>query len=749
MAAALGALSNIDSVRVSAASSVAGDNYQYTWTVTFNADWTAPGKLVPLWRAAGCGNCTEFSFLPASGEDQVTVTVRSQMGPFVQLQALRADDRRNGDRFGWAVAMDGNQIAVGAPYSAALTTTTWDFEAGTLLGWRKSGSAFDLQPTFADNSYLHSVQGSSPRPRSQAANSAGRYYIGTAERRPGNPADYSSPHPAYPQGGTQGDGPTGTLSSAVFMIPAGGTRISFLVGGGCDIYTEFVELLVDGLSVAKRTGLCSEKMAPAHFDVSSLAGRAAQIRIVDASSGSWGHINADSFSFDWDVAGATVRGAANQKVTTGGVVETPRSGAMYLFRRRAGVGEAMQCDGAEETCVWSQEAVFTASDKRANTFFGDSVAVNDAAGIVAVGAPGAALRGFYKEAPSVFPHQNASTGASLAAGIHFPVAAANMPLFQSEGVYMPERSGAFGVWALLDEAGVRPDPRAYEESGAVYVFVKSHATVSNTGVITEPQTWRPIEHAKLQPPDAFARDHFGASVCISGTTLSVGAPGQDGAGADAGAAYVYRAAFAAISFSEVRRRFVSLLSTHLSSRLSLPTTSDRIRRLRGPQQARDGDSAAGPRRLQRPGGARVRHVRPDRQGRGLGQIRRVHGAVGARAGPSGLRGLRAERGAGGDRARGHVGRVHGAGPRRPVLRALLDIPAGDAVGAGVGRPAERAAEREGAHRRQRLWVRGVLLRTQGEAGRREETVCIFVHDCVSVSIVVWRTVRQRLNDVVK
>lgn len=50
----------------------------------------------------------------------------------------------------------------------------------------------------------------------------------------------------------------GTLTSQPFMIV--GDRISFMIGGGCDPLTEYVELLVDGYSVARATGKCVEAM---------------------------------------------------------------------------------------------------------------------------------------------------------------------------------------------------------------------------------------------------------------------------------------------------------------------------------------------------------------------------------------------------------------------------------------------------------------------------------------------------------
>lgn len=45
-------------------------------------------------------------------------------------------------------------LAVGAFHSSALAETTWDFETGDLVGWRQTGDAFALQPTYGDNPYF-------------------------------------------------------------------------------------------------------------------------------------------------------------------------------------------------------------------------------------------------------------------------------------------------------------------------------------------------------------------------------------------------------------------------------------------------------------------------------------------------------------------------------------------------------------------------------------------------------------------
>lgn len=162
---------------------------------------------------------------------------------------------------------------------ASSPSITWDFETGDLTGWTATGDAFKYQPTFGDNP--------TERHRGQPSNHQGDFWIGTYEKRPTH---------RHNAGETQGDGPKGTLTSAPFTIES--SNISFLVGGGCDLDTERVELLIDGRVVDKVTGKCTETMERDTFPVSKYRGRSAQIRLIDNSSGGWGHINFDDMRFE-------------------------------------------------------------------------------------------------------------------------------------------------------------------------------------------------------------------------------------------------------------------------------------------------------------------------------------------------------------------------------------------------------------------------------------------------------------------
>jgi hypothetical protein len=105
------------------------------------------------------------------------------------------------------------------------TACNFDFESG-IVGWDKSGTVFDNQPTFADNP--------TARNRGQPSNHQGDRWIGGAENRSCKNME---------AGKLQGDIPQGTLTSASFLID--GRNISFLIGGGCNATVVRAELIVN------------------------------------------------------------------------------------------------------------------------------------------------------------------------------------------------------------------------------------------------------------------------------------------------------------------------------------------------------------------------------------------------------------------------------------------------------------------------------------------------------------------------
>ncbi|WP_406436913.1 GH32 C-terminal domain-containing protein [Streptomyces sp. NBC_00631] len=92
-----------------------------------------------------------------------------------------------------------------------------------------------------------------------------------------------------------GDASTGTLTSPAFTIDK--KYLDFLIGGGYHGVSSgaptAVELVVDGQVVRSATGANAEALDWASWDLSDLQGKQAQIKVVDAGTGGWGHINLD------------------------------------------------------------------------------------------------------------------------------------------------------------------------------------------------------------------------------------------------------------------------------------------------------------------------------------------------------------------------------------------------------------------------------------------------------------------------
>ena len=87
----------------------------------------------------------------------------------------------------------------------------------------------------------------------------------------------------------ENDAPTGTLTSPQFKIAR--KYISFRIGGGDYERDTCVNLLVNGKIMKSAVGWRSDRLVLMSWDVSRFHGQDAQIQIVDAASGEWGHIN--------------------------------------------------------------------------------------------------------------------------------------------------------------------------------------------------------------------------------------------------------------------------------------------------------------------------------------------------------------------------------------------------------------------------------------------------------------------------
>ena len=157
--------------------------------------------------------------------------------------------------------------------------TIFDFEDHNLSKWTLTGTAFINQPTYGN---IPSAQRGG-----HFSNHKGDWWIGTFENRPS---------PSYPVGRYQYDSPQGSMTSPGFSIT--GKFLRFLIGGGCDPSFQDLraELIIEGQVVLVQTAKrCAEAMTEKSWDVTSYVGKHAQLRLIDHSSGVWGHLNFDHF----------------------------------------------------------------------------------------------------------------------------------------------------------------------------------------------------------------------------------------------------------------------------------------------------------------------------------------------------------------------------------------------------------------------------------------------------------------------
>ncbi|GMH95725.1 hypothetical protein TrST_g6431 [Triparma strigata] len=559
MKAAIEAAGNVGEVEVARQLTNPSVGWGIYWTVTFltEMDATLPTMLASHGKGWGdnpaynCSTCVPFD-QPYS----ITTERLQEMTTFTEILNFQAGDKKSGDRFGYSLAIDGNQAVIGAMFSSGKCRTTFDFETGDLVGWVATGDAFNHQPTYGDNSKYRNVYGGFGDKlsvgRGESAALKGRYYIGTYENRPGNGRnDYQNPFSSSNAGEYKGDVPMGTLTSDVFVIL--GDKISFLVGGGCNHLKVYIELLIDGMSVARSTGKCSEKMEVDEWDVGAYLYRAAQIRIVDSGSGPWDHINIDHIVLSWASIGGLIdtSGEFKQYMLQEG---TWKSGAAYAYRLKNS-HNTDYCTGNKDSCVWLEESRLIASDKRTDALFGYNVAVSHDTGTAIVSAVGMVALGIYKEVPSEYPHYTPTR-------LKFPVDSSNMIYAQNAGTLAALGGGNVRLLSnILNATGGLTDvsPKFSQETGSLYVFTRKNAVYDAGGNLLSDPLWRSSESVKVNPPDGYAFDNFGYSIALSSHTAVVGAVGVDSKGGDAGAAYLVDVEFQYLSFQQ--SEFVALEGT--------------------------------------------------------------------------------------------------------------------------------------------------------------------------------------------
>ncbi|MCC5468249.1 glycoside hydrolase family 32 protein [Pelosinus baikalensis] len=193
-----------------------------------------------------------------------------------------------------------------------------DFETGDLTGWEiVSGDAFKSSNVVLDTDWWGGKYGQ-----------YNTYFLSSCKE--------------------DGDTPTGELRSEKFVL-AGNGKIDLQVGGGNDINNEYVTLCraSDGKELFKATGSNSETLQRVYWDATEYLGTTCYIKIVDNSTGGWGHINVDDINvgrFDSNLTGDWVGIEGNWENATGGKMSTNTEGNSICLSTQTGSNFVMEGD---------------------------------------------------------------------------------------------------------------------------------------------------------------------------------------------------------------------------------------------------------------------------------------------------------------------------------------------------------------------------------------------------------------------
>lgn len=235
-------------------------------------------------------------------------------------------------------------------------------------------------------------------------------------------------------------------------------------------------------------------------------GDIATLRATDRQAG-------DNFGLSVAISGNTIVVGAYQE--DGGAGDPlPEAGAAYIFNAAAG--------------RWSEIAIPCASDRQASDVFGQSIALDGDTLVVGAYNEGGGAGDPLPGSGAVYVFRRNQGGAD-AWGQAVILRASDRQSGDNFGISVAISGDTIVVGANSEDGGAG---NPVSESGAAYVFYRNQGGADAWG-----------EAAILRASDAQYADIFGFSVAISGDTILVGAPYEDGGAGDlltnAGAAYIF------------------------------------------------------------------------------------------------------------------------------------------------------------------------------------------------------------------
>ncbi len=483
--------------------------------------------------------------------------VPEDMPPISGLQAyVKASNTGAADDFGFAVALssDGNTLAVGAPgeASAGLEADNSAPSAGAVYVYTRSGT------TWTQQAYI----------KASNAEAGDQFGFAVALSSDGNTLAVGAPGEASAASGNPADN-TAANAGAVYVFTrnvATWTQDAYVKAsttGAGDQFGFAVALSGDGNTLA--VGAPGEASAVSGNPADNTAANAGAVYVFTGGGTTWtqqAYIKAsntgaeDQFGISVALSSngntlavsATGEDSALTGVTAGIVTEgtagnaAPGAGAVYVFTR---IGTA-----------WTQEAYVKASNTGAGDQFGFSVALSSNGNTLAVGAIGED-----SSAIGIGGSQTDSAATTNAGAVYVYtrsgttwtqeayVKASNTGALDLFGFSVSLSGdgntlavGAIGESSAATGIGGSQTDNSAADAGAAYVFTRS---------ISIAATW--AQQVYVKASNTGSGDHFGTSAALSsdGTTLAVGATGEDSSAtgiggsqtdnsaAGAGAVYVF------------------------------------------------------------------------------------------------------------------------------------------------------------------------------------------------------------------
>ena len=532
----------------------------YVFTKPETGSWATGTETAKLTASAGMAN-DQFGLSVAVDGNTVVVgadqddSSRGSVYVFTKPQGgwtdtegtdpLTAYDRRQNDRFGNSVAIDGDTVLVGAPYDDNSGSA---YVFGTEAVWADipgSGAATvahiatrlpnGAEHTFrvravnaagadaASNSVLATPKAAEAAPAAPATPSAEQTGVGQVELEWDEVTDATRLTITgfdYTQDGTNWpsiDGSDSATNSHTVTALSAGTTYTLAVRAK----NSFDE----GNSSGNAESVTLDDQAAAPTGFSAAAGdKQVSLGWVDPGDASITEyqllqfepnkliddnvLQDDNFGYSVAVDGDTaVIGVYHDNLPRASGISFKNAGSAYVFVRQPNSGG------------WRQVAHLTASDPADDDEFGYSVDVDG--DTIVVGARQADHDpGVVGDTGAVYVFTKPDTG--WADGNETAKLTAYSPVARDE----------FGISVAVDGetilVGAHQDDHNGADAGAAYLFTRPY-----TGWADSPET------TKLIPADGAPGDQFGISVAVDGNTAVIGANKDDDNGDDSGSAYVF------------------------------------------------------------------------------------------------------------------------------------------------------------------------------------------------------------------